>query len=51
MSGCVREGPVVDECERLLGWRPDMVTFNKNVQCMPHRDRNTGGSAIRFLGD
>ena len=50
MSDALRQGLIVDECEKLLGWRPDMVTLNTNVVCKPHVDRNKGISAICFLG-
>ncbi len=37
------------QCEKMLGWTPDMVTLNKNLVCTPHVDRNKGQSATAFL--
>ena len=51
MSDVVRDGPIFWQCEKMLGWTPDMVTLNKNIVCKPHTDRNKGISAICFLGN
>ena len=28
MSDVVREGPIYDQCVKMLGWKPDQVTLN-----------------------
>ena len=50
LSDVVRDGPIFDQCVKMLGWTPDQVTLNKNIVTKPHVDRNKGQSAIAFVG-
>ena len=50
MSDVVREGPIYNQCVKMLGWKPDQVALNKNIVTKPHVDRNKGQSAIAFVG-
>ena len=46
LSDVVREGPIYDQCVKMLGWEPDQVTLYKNIVTKPHVDRNDGESFV-----
>ena len=50
LSDVVKEGPIFNQCVKMLGWTPDQVTLNKNIVTKPHVDRNKGQSSIAFVG-